>query len=179
MEIISYGCYPNIKISVYSESYSELRQSLFDLDASIKQKRYLTVSDVFKKFGHIAQTSQYSTHMGWYADQCFGNGPIGEKKRIENDKKVFYYNFPDPIDFLKDEPVVHHTIVYHTNAPAPGSNCKIQLKFKPALTKAAKDDKIQKAYNVLTKEYCRKEGTDEDLVYAVEEAIGYLGEVLE
>ena len=73
----------------------------------------------------------------------------------------------------------HGDSVLHTNAPAPGSDCKIEIEFKEALPKSAKDAKIQKAYNVLTREYFRKEGTDEDLVHAVEEALGYLGEVLE
>lgn len=52
-------------------------------------------------------------------------------------------------------------------------------KFKPALSKSAKDAKIQKAYNVLTKAYCRYDTNEDDLVDAMGEAIRTLGEVLE
>ena len=51
--------------------------------------------------------------------------------------------------------------------------------FKPALPKSAKDAKIQKAYNVLTKAYCRYDTNEDDFVDAMGEAIRYLGEVLE
>lgn len=51
-------------------------------------------------------------------------------------------------------------------------------KFKEALPKAAKDAKIQKAYNVLTKAYCNSNATMPELECAMEEAIGYLAEVL-
>lgn len=56
---------------------------------------------------------------------------------------------------------------------------EIEIQFKPALSKSAKDDKIQKAYNVLTKAFCRYDSDECDLADAMEEAIGYLGEVLE
>jgi hypothetical protein len=56
---------------------------------------------------------------------------------------------------------------------------EIEIDFKPALTKTAKDAKIQKAYNVLTKAYCNPDVKMADLAEAMEEAIGYLGEVLE
>ena len=56
---------------------------------------------------------------------------------------------------------------------------KIEIHFKPALSKAAKDEKIQKAYNVLTRAYCNKDVDMTGLAEAMEEAIGYLGEALE
>lgn len=56
---------------------------------------------------------------------------------------------------------------------------EIEIQFKPALSKADKDAKIQKAYNVLTKAFCKKDGEFEDFIDATAEAIGYLGEVLE
>ena len=52
-------------------------------------------------------------------------------------------------------------------------------KFKPALPKSAKDAKIQKAYNVLTKAFCRYDSDEGDLADAMGEAIRTLGEVLE
>ena len=59
------------------------------------------------------------------------------------------------------------------------SACMEEIKFKPALSKADKDAKIQKAYNVLTKALFRKDTDEDDLAEAMEEAIRYLGEVLE
>ena len=59
------------------------------------------------------------------------------------------------------------------------TNDKIEVEFKPALPKAAKDAKIQKAYNVLTKTLLDKDADTYDLENAMHDAIGYLGEVLE
>lgn len=56
---------------------------------------------------------------------------------------------------------------------------EIEIQFKPALPKSAKNAKIQKAYNVLTRAYCNSGVTMIELNLAVEEAIRYLGEVLE
>ena len=56
---------------------------------------------------------------------------------------------------------------------------EIEIEFKAALPRAAKDDKIEKAYIALTKAYCKKDVDRSELTWAVEEAIGYLGEVLE
>ena len=67
-------------------------------------------------------------------------------------------------------------IFIHRNVPDDGEN---KIQFKAALPKAAKDAKIQKAYNVLTKAYCNSNATMPELECAMEEAIGYLGEVLE
>ena len=74
----------------------------------------------------------------------------------------------------------YEDLYFHHNEPVSGDKVTIQLKgetpkFKEALPKAAKDAKIQKAYNVLTKAYCNTSATMSELECAMEEAIGYLG----
>lgn len=158
MEIVSYGCQPKIQIIIQSENYSELRDSLFKLDQLSRRKGYLTIRDIYITVDVACPAIAYS-HLGWYGHTCFGNGPIGEKKRLCDDVTVFYYNLAPSIDLNEDE--------------------EITPDFKPALPKSAKDAKIQKAYNVLTRAYLRYDTDEDDLAEAMEEAIGYLGEVLE
>lgn len=67
----------------------------------------------------------------------------------------------------------------HSNVPGADSQDKVKIQLKEALPKSAKDAKIQKAYNVLTKAYCRYDTNEDDLAYAMGEAIRTLGEVLE
>ena len=89
-----------------------------------------------------------------------------------------------PKPFLVDDEAEPHVVLnFHANAPYKGG-VELRLKsetpeFKSALPKAAKDAKIQKAYNVLTKALFNKYFDEDDLASAMEEAIGYLGEVLE
>lgn len=160
MEIVLHGALPNIKITLQSENCSELRELLFNLDTMSRQVGYLTINDIFNRSGHIGPICYAYSKLGWDGPTCFGNGPLGEKKSLYKDVKVFYYNCAPTIK-LDD----------HSESP----------EFKAALPKAAKDAKIQKAYNVLTEAYINADSeTDiEDLCDAMEEAIGYLGEVLE
>lgn len=156
MEIITYGAQPNIKITLQSENYSELRNLLFDLDAMSRRVGYLTINDIFNRTGHIASTCYVYSTLGWNGHTCFGNGPIGEKQQVYDGKTVYYYNCIPTDDIETGD-----------------------IQFKPALPKADKDAKIQKAYNVLTKAYCRYDTNEDDLVDAMGEAIRTLGEVLE
>ena len=157
MEIITYGCQPNIKITLQSKSYSELRKLLFTLDSLSRDMGYLTINDIFNLTGHITPICYVYSRLGWHGCTCFGNGPIGEKKSPYDGTTVYYYNCDPTVD-LDDV---------------------VKIEFKSAITKASKDDKIQKAYNALTRVYCKDEADDSEIAYALQEAIGYLGEVLE
>lgn len=156
MKICLCGSQPNLILYVYSSSLKELREKVNQLKDVINFYGSASINDMYDICGLPNPSSAYD-HIGWnYHDIQKSFMPIMRCCGCDNSGVYEEYCFSLPTTRENQD-----------------------LKFKPALPKSAKDAKIQKAYNVLSREYFRKEGTDEDLVYAVEEALGYLAEVLE
>ena len=160
MEIITFGSRPKIHITLQSQSFKELNNALLDLDRELRRKGYLTIEDLYRvTLDRACPNPSSFLNIGWYDDIRFSHGRIVQNRSLHNDCVFYRCECPTTVDLMEDS--------------------EIRIKFKPALPIAAKDEKIQKAYNALTKEYCNSGGTMADLEHAVEKAIGYLGEVLE
>lgn len=135
---------------VISNSRSDLREVRKALNRIIALYGCANIDDLYDLCGIRAESTKVTRNTGWVASRA--NSYVFQ---YDPNNSEYSLTLPRAIQLAFDVP-----------------------EFKEALPKASKDAKIQKAYNALTKAYC-KESTVEDLYTAMEEAIGYLGEVLE
>ena len=155
MEIIIHGSQPKLTVQLRASSTAEMRDVIDQLKKTINFYGSASIADLYDICGLPCSTMAYN-HIGWnYKDINF----------IPITYSPGYYKWSG------------FSLKYCCTLPTTRENQ--DLCFKPAITKASKDDKIQKAYNVLTKAYCNEYSLGSDLHEALQEAIGYLGEVLE
>lgn len=157
MKICLCGSQPNLILYIYSSSLKELRERVEQLKDVITFYGSASINDMYDICGLPRPSIAYE-HIGWdYHDIQKTFTPI--IRCCGYGKSGIYEE-------------------YSCSLPVTRENQ--DLKFKPALSKSAKDAKIQKAYNVLTKSLFTYNGNDEGgLIEAMEEAVGYLAEVVE
>lgn len=141
------------------------------INNGIKAYGFVSVADVCDLCG-TASITYSNNKRGWM-----------EYISIAAVKGTMLSDQTDIIDWTLDLPVALYdnrgSKVLRRSGRYPWGMNHDPYKFKEALPKASKDAKIQKVYNVLTKIYCKHGATMRDIGAAMEEAIGYLGEVLE
>ena len=164
MEVRIYGNELSPNVTLVCRSIVVINDVINQLNALIRTYGQATIFDLYDVCGldvpkHVSERCAF---LGWVNVQLYHSyGYTGNGR--------YTCSLPKAVVILTG----------HSNVQGAASDGKVQLKFKEALPKSAKDAKIQKAYNVLTKAYCRYDTNEDDLVDAMGEAIRTLGEVLE
>lgn len=164
MEIIIYGNELSPNITLVCRSMDVINDVTKQLNDLIRTYGQATIFDLYNVCGldvpkHVSERCGF---LGWVKFPLYHSYGYTANGR-------YTCSFSKPVVILTG----------HSNVPGAGSHGKVQLKLKEALPKSGKDAKIQKAYNVLTKAYCRYDTNEDDLADAMGEAIRTLGEVLE
>lgn len=152
------------RIPAYNCMFTDRKEAervLYSLKELIVTYGFASVADLKDLSGYIPVSSD--NRYGWFDEKSMEVRPVNRYVSGYG----YFLTLPKPVPLFTEDRV----LIRLKDSETP--------EFKSALPKAAKDDKIQKAYNVLTKALFNKDFDEDDLASAMEEAIGYLGEVLE
>ena len=151
------------EIKFYFRTFDHAQRAVLGLMSALRDNGRVS----FNEFLDICRPGsfKYDIPNTGHCSEWYASNFIGLTTSIISEE-TYFGRYKYTVSLPMPKPVL--TFQFHTNS-----------LFKAALPKAAKDAKIQKAYNILTKAVLDKDAETYDLVVAMEEAIGYLGEVLE